>query len=332
MASFTCSLDLGSFDAGESDDEDDEEYDSDEGSESSDDEGFSFGTQEVREADNETLEREYWDEYFDDADPAEPTEWLLSFASFGRFMTPFIPNKDDDILVVGCGNTTFSSDLYAAGYTNLRCSDISPVVVGQMAEQHAALTTVQWEVQDARKLTYAKNSCDTVVDKSLLDCMMYAADFKPSVTKLVSELHRVLKPGGTCVFLTMRGPKDVESIIIGPASEWASVQVVPLSAGCNSQGCVSPRSLCVLQSQEAEAFPKDLSEEVGDPGHAPNTRSTKQHDRRHTTHETQTHSSQLWCSLLLPTCITSRRPSFINTPGLPCPPPPPPPPRTGQHP
>ena len=43
----------------------------------------------------------------------------------------------DDILVVGCGNSTLSADLFDVGHRSLVSIDLSEVVVSQMNRQHA---------------------------------------------------------------------------------------------------------------------------------------------------------------------------------------------------
>ena len=42
----------------------------------------------------------------------------------------------DRTLVVGCGNSTLSADLYDVGYKNLVNIDISEMVIKQMTEKH----------------------------------------------------------------------------------------------------------------------------------------------------------------------------------------------------
>ena len=43
----------------------------------------------------------------------------------------------DNVLVVGCGNSQLSGDLYDVGYRNISNIDISDVVIRQMTEKNA---------------------------------------------------------------------------------------------------------------------------------------------------------------------------------------------------
>ena len=44
--------------------------------------------------------------------------------------------KPDKVLVIGCGNSKLSADIYDVGYHNIVNIDISDVVIKQMTQQH----------------------------------------------------------------------------------------------------------------------------------------------------------------------------------------------------
>jgi hypothetical protein len=70
----------------------------------------------------------YWDERF--ATESE-YEWLASWEDVAYLLKPFI-SPESSILVVGCGNSSFSSDLYDAGYTDICSLDYSEIVINAM--------------------------------------------------------------------------------------------------------------------------------------------------------------------------------------------------------
>ena len=45
--------------------------------------------------------------------------------------------KQDKVLVIGCGNSKLSADIYDVGYNNIVNIDISDVVVRQMSQMHS---------------------------------------------------------------------------------------------------------------------------------------------------------------------------------------------------
>lgn len=68
--------------------------------------------------------KEYWDERFQHEDEYD---WLVTFADVAPNLKQLLP---DDfgcrILVVGCGNSSFSFDLSTMGYVNITSIDFSP--------------------------------------------------------------------------------------------------------------------------------------------------------------------------------------------------------------
>ena len=87
-------------------------------------------------------ESEYWDDRF----AQEPSyEWLLTFEEVAAQMTPFLKSSDK-ILVVGCGNSNFSADLYDAGFTNVVNIDFSSIVIENMRERNQDRPGMEWKV------------------------------------------------------------------------------------------------------------------------------------------------------------------------------------------
>ena len=70
----------------------------------------------------------YWDDRFA---TEERFEWLVSFADVKNQLIPFL-SVGSKVLVVGCGNSSFSADMYDAGYTNMWSLDYSSVVIDAM--------------------------------------------------------------------------------------------------------------------------------------------------------------------------------------------------------
>jgi 2-polyprenyl-3-methyl-5-hydroxy-6-metoxy-1,4-benzoquinol methylase len=55
--------------------------------------------------------------------------------------------SSDKILVVGCGNSNFSSDLYDAGYLGIINIDFSQVVIDIMKEKNKDRMQMEWKVR-----------------------------------------------------------------------------------------------------------------------------------------------------------------------------------------
>lgn len=76
--------------------------------------------------------KQYWDERFSNEDQYE---WLVSYSDVAQQLAPFL-SADSRILVVGCGNSSFSADLYDAGYHQIYSLDYSKVVIEEMRKRN----------------------------------------------------------------------------------------------------------------------------------------------------------------------------------------------------
>ncbi len=86
------------------------------------------------EHNNVYKEQSYWDQRFG---AEESYDWLSTFADIRVLLEPLI-RPSHRILLIGCGNSTLSADMYDAGYTNLVNIDYSAVVIDRMRQQHHA--------------------------------------------------------------------------------------------------------------------------------------------------------------------------------------------------
>jgi ubiquinone/menaquinone biosynthesis C-methylase UbiE len=100
-----------------------------------------------------------------------------------------------------------------AGWHGLVSVDCSPAVISRMAKQCGGALGMRWEVQDIRRMTYADASFDAVVDKATIDALLAdrsQADedgVSPAVAACLTEICRVLKPGGSLVWVSFGARK-----------------------------------------------------------------------------------------------------------------------------
>jgi hypothetical protein len=81
-------------------------------------------------------DKEYWDErYMEDA---KPFDWLFDYRELSPLIELLLPNKDEQLFPIGCGNAPFSPHMTSKGkYTNVWNTEVSPT-----AERSAVPTTV----------------------------------------------------------------------------------------------------------------------------------------------------------------------------------------------
>lgn len=112
----------------------------------------------------------------------------------------------DKVLMVGCGNSKLSQDLYDVGYRQICNIDISPVVIKQMVEANRSRPEMSWQQMDATAMEFEPDTFSTVIDKGTLDAMLTDASEEVVEKSLayLKEATRVLNSVGgrfVCVSL-----------------------------------------------------------------------------------------------------------------------------------
>eukprot|EP01047_Picozoa_sp_COSAG01_P055691 COSAG01_NODE_6228_length_3779_cov_8.384783_2_plen_184_part_00 len=80
----------------------------------------------------------------------------------------------DRILIVGCGNSTLSREMFDSGFIQLTNLDFSATVIERMAARHADCgPTMRWVVGDMMDMhTLDDGSFDVVLDKAAMDALL----------------------------------------------------------------------------------------------------------------------------------------------------------------
>jgi hypothetical protein len=88
--------------------------------------------------------KDYWDDRFTKEDVRN---WLVTYDDVRDQMAPFL-QTESKILIVGCGNSTFSEELYDAGFRNIWNLDFSQVVIDAMTHKYAeSRPEMKWVVR-----------------------------------------------------------------------------------------------------------------------------------------------------------------------------------------
>eukprot|EP01031_Cornospumella_fuschlensis_P024351 gene24351-29435_t len=149
---------------------------------------------------------QYWDERYSRTDD-DPFDWLFDFDELQEILECLLPDKNTKILLVGAGNAPFSPDMHEkGGYQDLTNIDISPVAIEQQAAKYP---NQQWKVMDATQMTFESESFPAVVDKSLIDTLLCCKDSSSKVAAMLSEIHRVVKPGGRYITFSLHSVEEV---------------------------------------------------------------------------------------------------------------------------
>ncbi|KAK2907631.1 eEF1A lysine and N-terminal methyltransferase [Channa argus] len=144
---------------------------------------------------------EYWERFFKKRGE-KAFEWYGDYNKLCGVLHKYI-KVQDKVLVVGCGNSELSEQMYDVGYKHLTNIDISETVVTHMnqrnAERRPGLTFHQ---VDATQTPYEDASYQAALDKGTLDAM--ASEEKGRLARnMLTEVGRVLSVGGRYVCVTL---------------------------------------------------------------------------------------------------------------------------------
>ncbi|KAE9399951.1 S-adenosyl-L-methionine-dependent methyltransferase [Gymnopus androsaceus JB14] len=160
--------------------------------------------------------KDYWNQrYTQEADGAS-FDWFKSYSEIASILQDLIPDRSSKILMLGCGNSKLSQDMYDDGYQNIVNTDYSSVIIEKMKERHGESSpSMDWYEMDVRDLKFDDASFDVAIDKGTMDAMMTAKGdiWNPpqqvidDCTKEVSEVIRTLRKGkGIFIYLTFGQP------------------------------------------------------------------------------------------------------------------------------
>jgi cyclopropane fatty-acyl-phospholipid synthase-like methyltransferase len=135
---------------------------------------------------------EYWDERYKANDTT--FDWYVSFEALKEIMLP-LSKPESKILMIGCGNSRLSSQLYEAGYQNITNLDISEVCINQMKQRYKDMDKMEWIRMDATKLDFPDASFDLVIDKGTTDAILCGSNSFHNVHQMNKHISRVMKKG-----------------------------------------------------------------------------------------------------------------------------------------
>uniref|UniRef100_A0A0K8SVF3 Methyltransferase domain-containing protein n=2 Tax=Lygus hesperus TaxID=30085 RepID=A0A0K8SVF3_LYGHE len=147
---------------------------------------------------------DYWEAFFK-LRGSKSFEWYGEYPELSSHLHKYMKPKET-ILVVGCGNSKLSGDLYDVGYRNITNIDISKTAIKQMKSLHGETRPEMiFEEMDALNMTFGSENFNVVFDKGTLDALF--SDDKPEtrgrINKFINEIDRVLRVGGRYIVVSL---------------------------------------------------------------------------------------------------------------------------------
>lgn len=157
--------------------------------------------------------REYWDWFFAEKGGAA-FEWYGEYSDLAEYCRREL-KSDDAVLVIGCGNSDFSSQLYDAGFPNITNIDFSSSVIEEMRSKHAtSRPSMKWEVQDMTSMHFT-SPYECIFDKGALDAL-YSTDTPQlalQAVKMFRCIEEALVPGGVYMCVSLAEPFILRSLL-----------------------------------------------------------------------------------------------------------------------
>ena len=168
---------------------------------------------------------EYWNDRYQKEDNFE---WFKSYQDFQHILLQYL-NKSDRILMLGCGNSPFSFDLYADGFHSITNIDYSSVCIRKMKIKYKDCLKMKWLEMDMFNLQFDEESFDVVIEKGTIDALLVdeqdpwniSNDGFNSVTKALDQVSKVLKSGGKFLSITFSQPHFRKILYCRSQFQWS---------------------------------------------------------------------------------------------------------------
>jgi len=172
-------------------------------------------------------EQEYWDARYTEETKAglssKHYDWYFGYETpaLRDLLRSLIP-RSADILQLGVGTSTLQVEMVADGYSSIVNTDCSAIVVAHMAEVYADMPELSYVVADCRDMAqFSGQQFDAVLDKGTLDALMCSDTSDHDVRAMLSEVSRVLCPGGVFVEMTYGPPARRMPYLQLPHLSWS---------------------------------------------------------------------------------------------------------------
>lgn len=156
----------------------------------------------------------YWDDGYKTGEA--PAEWFIPYSTIHDFVHKHL-DTNKKVLVIGCGTSSLSNDMYEEGYKDIQSMDYSPEAIEEMKVKYPHL---EWKVMDVRKMDYQTGEFDSIVDKGTLDCLFFLDETNEEIKKMLAEVSRILKPEGQYVVVTCGHPMQRMEVFSDPVYNW----------------------------------------------------------------------------------------------------------------
>ncbi|MCX9011561.1 MAG: class I SAM-dependent methyltransferase [Candidatus Methanoperedens sp.] len=160
--------------------------------------------------------KEHWDEIYAALDVDELTWYEEVPEPSIRLLSECRINKDESVLDVGAGASTFVDHLINQGFSNIIATDISEIALNKLKERlgKEKASSVRWIVDDITQPIHIQNLRDTAVwhDRAVLHFLLE----EKQQQMYLSTLKKVVKKGGYVIIaaFSLKGAKKCSGLTV----------------------------------------------------------------------------------------------------------------------
>ncbi|XP_054977601.1 eEF1A lysine and N-terminal methyltransferase isoform X1 [Sorex araneus] len=185
---------------------------------------------------------EYWEKFFQQRGK-RTFEWYGTYLELCGLLHKYIKPREK-VLVVGCGNSELSEQLYDVGFQDLVSIDISEVVIRQMTERNAGRRPrLRFLQMDMTRMDFPDAAFHVVLDKGTLDAVLpdEAEETAHRVDRMLAEVGRVLQVGGRYLCISLAQAHVLRKAVGHFAREGWMVRVHQVAADSDPGPGAEPR-------------------------------------------------------------------------------------------
>jgi len=165
------------------------------------------------EKNEEYKTKEYWEKRYEKEPETTTFEWFKGWPELKDTLTEYL-SKEDIILMLGCGNSKLSEDMYDEGYKKIFNIDFSENCIQTMKFRNKDRDYMIWETMDIKDMSFGDSMFNVAIDKGTMDALLCEKgdvwdpepELMAEIKKYVDEVYRVLKPNGKFIYITFGQP------------------------------------------------------------------------------------------------------------------------------
>uniref|UniRef100_A0A1I8NT36 eEF1A lysine and N-terminal methyltransferase homolog n=1 Tax=Stomoxys calcitrans TaxID=35570 RepID=A0A1I8NT36_STOCA len=157
---------------------------------------------------------DYWNSFFRKRGK-EAFEWYGEYMELCEQIHKYV-RRNDKILMLGCGNSKLSMDMYDSGFKDITNIDISAVAIKKMQEINTRTRSdMKFLQMDATNMSFDDEQFSVALDKGTLDALFVddTDDVRKTVESYFKEIGRVLRTGGRYVCISLLQEHILKHII-----------------------------------------------------------------------------------------------------------------------